>query len=134
MLSVRQSGACSALAILFWLVATLALHFWPGLISGSVNGPLAFITSIPIGWACIRLTRRVARLQASHLAAGCLLVVAITTCIDGAALRFLPHLYAADERTCRLAAAWLLWGYGVSGFAALLMGWRAAPVTTPMGG
>jgi len=128
MLSVRQIMLCSVLAVVFWAVATLAVHAWPGSITGPVSGPLAFAVSLPVGWGCVRLMRRVGRLQAPQLAAGCLLVVAITTCLDGAALRFLPHVYAADERTCRLVAAWLLWGYGISGFAALAMGRSTVPV------
>ncbi len=121
MLSARQIWVCSALAVLFWVVATLAVHVSPGSITGPISGPAAFVISIPVGWLCVRLTRRAARLDASQIAAACLLVVAVATCIDGGALRYLPGLYAADERTCRLAAAWLLWGYGVSGFAALVM-------------
>jgi len=115
---------CVVLAVLFWGVATLAIHFLPGSMTGPVSGTAGFIASIPVGWACVRLTRRAAQLSASEIPAACLLVVAVATCIDGAVLRFLPHLYAADEQTCRFAAAWLLWGYGVSGFVALAMGAR----------
>ncbi len=124
MLNARQMSVCVALAVLFWVVATLAIHFLPGSITGPVSGNAGFIASIPVGWACVRLTRRAALLANAQIPAACLLVVAVATCLDGAVLRFLPHLYAADEQTCRLAAAWLLWGYGVSGFAALAMGAR----------
>jgi len=124
MLNARQMMVCVSLAALFWVVATLVIHFLPGSITGPVSGTVGFITSIPVGWLCVRLTRRLAVLAASQIPAACLLIVAVATCLDGAALRFLPHVYAADEQTCRLAAAWLLWGYGVSGFAALATGAR----------
>ena len=134
MLRLREIVVCSAIAVIFWVLATLVVHFCPGSITGPVGGTLAFATSIPVGWLCVRLIRRAAALQSCQIAAACLLVVAITTCIDGAALRFLPHVYAGDERTCRLAAAWLLWGYGVSGFAALVMGGRGDVAAGPRRG
>jgi len=115
---------CVALAVLFWVVATLAIHFLPGSITGPLGGTVGFIASIPVGWACVRLMRRAALLSASQIPAGCLLIVGVGACIDGAALRFLPHLYATDEQTCRLAGALILWGYGVSGLAALVIGAR----------
>jgi hypothetical protein len=122
---------CVILAVFFWVAATLAVHFLPGSITGPVSGTIGFVTAIPVGWACIRLARRVALLLPSQIAAACLLIVAVSTSIDGAAIRFLPHLYAVDEQTCRLAAAWLLWGYGVSGFAALAMAARGPSAAGP---
>jgi hypothetical protein len=34
--------------------------------------------------------------------------------IDAVALLWFSWVYGTDEKTMRLAAAWLLWGYGIS--------------------
>ena len=124
MLSFRQNCICFVLALAFWLVAALALHFGPGVLTGPGLGTIAFVAALPIGWLFVRLTRRVAGLQNAQISAACVVILAVTASIDGLVLRFLPAVYAADEQTCRLAAALLLWGYGVSAFAAFVMALR----------
>ena len=53
-----------------------------------------------------------------------MVVLADAMLIDGIALRWFHTIYTTDERTSRLGAAWLLWGYGISGWIALLFASR----------
>jgi hypothetical protein len=124
MLSFRQNFICCGLALAFWLVAALAIHFGPGMLTGPQLGTIVFVAALPIGWLSVRLTRRAAGLQTAQIPSACVIILAVTASIDGVVLRFLPAVYAADERTCRLAAALLLWGYGASAFAACVMALR----------
>ncbi len=134
MLTFRQNAICIALALAFWLVAALAIHFGPGVLTGPGLGTIAFVAAIPIGWLFVRLTRRVAGLQNAQISAACVVILAVTASMDGVVLRFVPAVYAADEQTCRLAAALLLWGYGVSAFAAFLMALRPGGTELPQHG
>lgn len=134
MLSFRQNCICFGVALGFWLVAALAIHFGPGMLTDSQLGTIVFVAALPIGWLSIRLTRRVAGLQNTQIPSACVLILAVTASLDGVVLRFLPAVYAADERTCRLAAALLLWGYGVSALAACVMALRPGGTALSHGG
>ena len=135
MLSWRQGGALSLLSLALWTAATLYIHLFPDASTGPVAGTVGFVTTFPLAWACVRLTRRCGGLSPDQLLPGVALVGMIALMMDGAALRWLPRVYGDDETTLRLAAAWLLWGYGVRRGAALLMAarprgrsaWRAGP-------
>ncbi len=126
MLSSRQIAICALLALAFWAVAALAIHAWPASFTDPVGGTAGFALSLPVGWLCVRLTRRCAKLSAAQLPAACLVVLAVAASVDGVALRYVPTVYSADDQTCRMAAALLLWGYGASAFAALVMARRGA--------
>jgi hypothetical protein len=127
MLRAWQVAMCGCLAIAFWIVATLYIRLLPSSLLDPLQGTLGFALGIPIGWLCIRLTCRVARLAPSQILPGCMVVLACTTLIDGAALRWFPTLYASDEHTGRLAAAWLLWGYGVTAALVVVVAGRRQP-------
>ncbi len=126
MLSARQVWLCTALAAAFWGVAALAIRWTGHVFADAAAGVITFAASLPAGWFCIWLMRRVAQLSALQIAPACLVALGVAGSIDGLALRFAPRLYAADDLTCRLAAAWLLWGYGVAAITALLMARRPA--------
>jgi hypothetical protein len=126
MLSVRQVLILSSVAVLFWIAATAFIRFLPAMVIDPLQGSLGFLTSIPVCWLCVRFGRRVAGLSAAQLVPGTALVVAVATLIDGAALRWAHRLYSDNDAVCRLGAAWLLWGYGISLGIALLMQHRMA--------
>jgi hypothetical protein len=102
------------LGVGLWVLATLYIHFVPAAFTSPLHSALSFVTAVPIGWLCIRLVRRTARLERSQLVAGTALVGAVTMMIDGLALRFFPWVYSGAPEVFRPASAWLLWGYGVS--------------------
>jgi hypothetical protein len=110
-----------ALSVLFWGLATLYIHFLPGAFTNPVQGAIGFITTLPIAWLSVLLTRSVARLSASQLLPGVGIVGALAMMIDGIALKWFPAVYSGDQIILRLGAAWLLWGYGVSLCVAILM-------------
>jgi hypothetical protein len=121
MLNKVQVLILIALSAVFWVLATLYIHFLPGAFTNPVQGATGFITTLPIAWLSVLLTRSVARLSANQLLPGVGIVGAIAMMIDGIVLRWFPIAYSSDQIILRLGAAWLLWGYGVSLCVALLM-------------
>lgn len=126
MLNTRQVFILSGIAVLFWVAATAWIRFFPASIVDPFQGSIGFLTSIPICWLCVRFGRRAAGLSPEQLVPGTAVVVTVATLIDGAALRWAHLLYADSDQVCRLGAAWLLWGYGLSLGIALLMQRRSA--------
>jgi len=121
MLTPRQMSILAPTAILFWIVATAAIRFFPGAFVEPLRGDLAFATSIPVCWLCVVAVRRWAGLAREQLVAGVAFVVALAMLIDGSALRWAYQVYGDGGEVYRLGAAWLLWGYGVSLAIALAM-------------
>jgi hypothetical protein len=109
------------LSVVLWVAATLYIYFLPGALTSPVSGSMGFITTFPIAWLSVVLTRFVGKLSPDQLLAGVGVVGALAMMIDGIALRWFPMVYGSDPATLRLGAAWLLWGYGVSlGIAVLI--------------
>jgi hypothetical protein len=121
MLNKVQILVLTGLSVIFWVLATLYIRLLPGAFTGPIQGPIGFITTLPIAWLSVLLTRSVARLSATQLLPGVAIVGALAMMIDGIALRWLPYVYSNDQMIVRLGAAWLLWGYGVSLCVAFLM-------------
>jgi hypothetical protein len=67
-------------------------------------------------------------LAKEQVPSGILVAGAIAMMIDGVVLHWAPTVYADTETTVRLAAAWLLWGYGVAFGIAFLIS-RSKPLT-----
>ncbi|MCQ9154056.1 DUF5367 family protein [Acidomonas methanolica] len=120
-----QNARLLAVTLLLWVVATAYLHFLPSWIVNPLSGALAYVTTIPVAWLSIVIIRMAAQLTPAQLLPGVCLVGTAAMMLDGAVLRWMPHLYATDERVLHLGAAWLLWGYGLSLGIALLMSRRA---------
>ena len=125
MLTFRQMSILALTAVLFWIVATAAIRFFPGALVDPLRGDLAFGVSIPVCWLCVVAVRRWADLTREQLVAGVAFVAALAMLIDGSALRWAHRVYGDGAEVYRLGAAWLLWGYGVSLVIALAMagGW-----------
>ena len=125
MLSIRQVVILCAIAIGFWVGALAWIRFLPAQVADPWRGDLLFLASLPGCWLCILAARRLAALAPAQLVPGTAVVVAVATLIDAVALRWLPPLYSGSAQVCRLGAAWLLWGYGLSLGIALLMQHRS---------
>jgi hypothetical protein len=121
MLNKVQVLSLVTVGAIFWILATLYIHFLPGAFTNPVQGAIGFITTLPIAWLSVLLTKWVGRLSAEQLLLGVGIVGAFAMMIDGIALRWFPVAYSGDPLTLRLGAAWLLWGYGVSLCIAILM-------------
>ena len=114
-------------SLLLWAVAAAAIRFLPGLFTDPVQGGLSFVTTVPVAWLSVVLTRRIGSLDRDHLLAGVGLVGAVAMMVDGLVLHWAPSIYGAQDTTVRLGAAWLLWGYGVSRLIALVISARGSP-------
>lgn len=117
----RQILILPMLSIVFWTLATAYIRFLPGAFAGPLPGAIGFITTLPIAWLSVLLTRSIARLSSAQILPGVALVGALAMLIDGVMLRWFSSVYADDASLVRLGAAWLLWGYGASLCVALLM-------------
>jgi|SRR5882724_8490214 len=127
MLNKAQVLVLIALSVAFWALATLYIRFLPGAFTSPVQGAIGFITTLPIAWLSVVLTRSAARLSASQLLPGVAIVGALAMMIDGVMLRWFSAVYSADQIVVRLGAAWLLWGYGVSLCITIFMSISAKP-------
>ncbi|ANQ42504.1 hypothetical protein BAR24_14205 [Gluconobacter oxydans] len=134
MLRPKQFAICALLAASFWASATLCIKFYPVAVNAGMHGNITFLTSVPVSWFSIWLTCRLARLEPHQILAGCLVVLGGAMMIDGAALRWFPHVYAGNDTVTRYGAAWLLWGYGLGAWIALAMASRSirAKQSTPV--
>ncbi len=126
MLSGRQTGILALVSVFMWILATLYVRLFPGLLLDPVRGGFSFLTTILVAWLSIRLIRRSARLAPGRLLAGVSVVGTIAMMTDGLVLHWAPGFYGTDDTVIRLGAAWLLWGYGLSLGIALLMSRKPA--------
>jgi hypothetical protein len=125
MLTLTQTIRLLLLSLALWVAAALYIRFLPAAFTDPLQGNLGFATTLPVAWLSVWLVKIFGRLSASALIPGVAVVGAVAMMIDGAALRWQHQLYGSDETAVRLGAAWLLWGYGVSLAAALVMAARA---------
>ncbi|MDE1150772.1 MAG: hypothetical protein PW843_29840 [Azospirillaceae bacterium] len=109
------------LGVIFWAAALLFLRALPLALTDPVWNPVNFATTVSVAWTSVYLIRRLAGLAPEQVMAGVGIVGAVAMTVDGAVLNWLPATYGPDETVVRLAAAWLLWGYGLSLGIALLM-------------
>jgi hypothetical protein len=127
----RQLIVLIIVGVAFWALAAAQIRWMAASITGPVLGVISFLTSVPIGWLSVRITRRCASLSLEQLPAGILLAGGIAMMIDGAVLHWAPQVYGPVETGVRLGAAWLLWGYGVAFAIAFLMS-RPKPMPAPL--
>ena len=108
-LSPRQAALLVAWGVLLWFVAALFIRWAPPALFGrGMATALLFAAAVPIAWASIWATQRVASLRPDQLVAGAALASAAAMFCDGIAFTWSP-LYGLDKDLVP-AAAWLLWG------------------------
>jgi hypothetical protein len=123
MLRKSQIVILSALGVVLWLGVALNIRFRPQTFLDPVRGTLRFVVAPLAGWISVWLCKLVAKLSPDQLLPGVAVAGAAAMMMDGAALRWFSTLYGFDERTLRIGAAWLLWGYGVAFAVAVI--WAA---------
>jgi hypothetical protein len=124
-----QIALLVSLGIALWMLVTLNIRLRPETIVDPVRGSLLFVTAPLSGWLSVWLCKFVGRLSAEQLLPGVALVGAVAMVMDGAALNWFSGLYGTDEKVLRIAAAWLLWGYGVALAVAVIWAARLRPAT-----
>jgi hypothetical protein len=119
-LDKKQICKLLALGVALWILVTLNIRFRPEALLDPVIGLIPFVAAPLGGWFSVRLCKAVGRLSVDQLLPGVAVVGSVAMMMDGAALKWFSGVYGFDERTLRIAAAGLLWGYGVAFAVAIL--------------
>jgi hypothetical protein len=114
MLSKTQVFLLVSLGIALWALVTLNIRLRPDSLVDPIHGLIPFVTAPLGGWLSVGLCKVVGRLSTDQLLPGVALVGAVAMMMDGAALKWFSGVYGFDEKILRVAAAGLLWGYGVA--------------------
>jgi hypothetical protein len=129
MLRKTQIFLLVSLGIALWLLVTVNIRLRPDAIVDPIRGLFPFVAAPVGGWLSVWLCKLVGRLTAEQLLPGVALVGAVAMMMDGAALKWFSGLYGFDEKMLRVAAAGLLWGYGVAFAVAVIWAARLRPAT-----
>jgi hypothetical protein len=104
------------LGAVFWLEALLFIRF--GGESLFVNGNprllLLFVASLPIAWILVKIGAVVGKVDGDDLLNAVTIMSLTALLLDGIALTWCQSWYGLAQSGLLLAAAWLLWGVGVS--------------------
>jgi hypothetical protein len=104
------------LGTIFWFEALLSIRF--GGETLFVNGNpwllLMFVASIPVAGFLVKVSAVVGRVEGEKLLSAVAIIVLTATLLDGVALTWFQSWYGLTQAGLLLAAAWLLWGVGVS--------------------
>jgi hypothetical protein len=104
------------LGAVFWFEALLCIRF--GGETLFVNGNpwllLLFAASIPVAGVLVKVSAVVGKIDREDLFSAVAIMVLTATLLDGVALTWFQGWYGLTPAGLLLAAAWLLWGIGVS--------------------
>ncbi len=128
MLRRNQIGLLIVLGIAFWALVMVNIRLRPQAVLDPIQGLVPFIAAPLMGWLSVWLCKRIGNLSAEQLLPGVALTGAVAMMIDGAVLKWWSGWYGIDEQILRVAAAGLLWGYGVAfAVAVIWVGWMRRP-------
>lgn len=104
------------LGIAFWFEALLFIRTEGELLF--VNGNpwlvLWFVASIPIAWILVKISAVVGKIDGEDLLNAVAIMALTALLLDGIALTWFQGWYGLGQAGLVLAAAWLLWGVGIS--------------------
>ncbi|WP_310484991.1 DUF5367 family protein [Chamaesiphon sp. VAR_48_metabat_403] len=104
------------LGAVFWFEALLCIRF--GGESLFVDGNpwllLLFVASIPVAGVLVKVSAVISKVDRADLFSAVAIMALTATLLDGVALTWFPGWYGLTRSGLLLAAAWLLWGVGVS--------------------
>lgn len=105
------------LGAIFWFEALLWIRF--GGAALFVNGNpwlllLLFVASMPIAGVLVKIGAVVGKVNGEDLFSAVAIMALTATLLDGVALTWFQSWYGLTPAGLLLAAAWLLWGVGVS--------------------
>ena len=104
--------------VMMWAGVTYQIKHNPH--PGETRELMRFLMAPVGGVISVWLCKVVGRLTNEQLLAGTALVGGIAMMLDGIALRWFHGLYGFDEQMLRVAAAGLLWGYGIAYLVAIV--------------
>jgi hypothetical protein len=104
------------LGVVYWLEALLFIRF--GGEELFVNGNpwllLLFVAALPIAWILVKVSAVVGKIDREDLLSAVAIMALTAMLLDGVALTWFQGWYGLAPAGMLLAAAWLLWGVGVS--------------------
>ncbi len=104
------------LGAVFWFEALLCIRF--GGASLFVDGNpwllLLFVASIPVAGMLVKVSAVIGKVDRQNLFSAVAIMALTATLLDGVALTWFQGWYGLTAAGLLLAAAWLLWGVGVS--------------------
>jgi hypothetical protein len=105
-----------ALGIVFWLEALLCIR-WGGASLFVNDNPWLlfwFVASIPIAWCLVKASAIISKVSGDDLLTAVVIMALTAASLDGIALTWFQDWYGLAPAELLLAAAWLLWGVGLS--------------------
>jgi hypothetical protein len=104
------------LGIAFWAEAVLFIRFGGETLFIGGNPWLLFLfaSCLPVAWVLVRVTAVVGKVSGNDLLSAVVLAALTATLLDGIALAWFQGWYGLGQTNLLLAAAWLLWGVGLS--------------------
>jgi hypothetical protein len=105
-----------SLGIVFWLEALLCIRLGGASLFVNGNPWLMFwlVASIPIAWCLVTASAIVTNVRGDDLLTAVVIMALTASSLDGIALTWFPGWYGLAPAGLLLAAAWLLWGVGLS--------------------
>jgi hypothetical protein len=104
------------LGVVYWLEALLFIRFGgEGLfVNGNPWLLLFFVAALPIAWVLVKVSAVVGKIDREDLLSAVAIMALTAMLLDGVALIWFQGWYGLAPAGLLLAAAWLLWGVGVS--------------------
>jgi hypothetical protein len=104
------------LGVVYWLEALLFIRFGGEGLFVNCNPwlLLLFVASLPIAWVLVKVSAVVGKIDREDLLSAVAIMALTAMLLDGVALTWFQGWYGLAPAGLLLAAAWLLWGVGVS--------------------
>jgi hypothetical protein len=104
------------LGVAFWLEALLCIRLGGSSLFVNDNPWLLlwFIATIPISWCLVTASAIIGKVSGDDLLTAVVIMALTASSLDGIALTWFPGWYGLAPAGLLLAAAWLLWGVGLS--------------------
>lgn len=106
----------ATLGAAFWLIFLLLIRFWGEYLFIDSNPWLLclFLVSIPVAWVLVKIGTTIGKVQGESVLTATVLMSVTAMLLDGVGLTWFQNWYGLEPTQLLLAAAWLLWGVGIS--------------------
>jgi len=103
------------LGIAFWVAGVLLIRFAGAPLFDHSNPWLLplFVASIPLYWVIVKIFAVVGQVSGADLLRAFSLSSVVAAVLDGIALTWFPGWYGLEQAGLLLAAAWLIYAFGV---------------------
>lgn len=103
------------LGIVFWVSGVLIIRFFGSPLFDRSHPwlLLLFVASIPLYWVVVKMIAVVGQVSGTNLLRAISLSSVAAAVLDGIALTWFPNWYGLEQAGLLLAAAWLIYAFGV---------------------